>query len=195
MPRERMTTAAQAATEAAAKVAAKAATEIAVKTAIIACGNPNRSDDGAGPEVARRLREMPLPKDIAVFDAGTDGMAVLYRTRGLRRLIVVDAKAPRGHPGAIYEVPGELLQAPPPPGLNLHDFRWDHALYAGRKIYGDDFPPQVAVFLIEAETLDLGLGLSAAVATAAARVADKIKTLAIAAPSPPSPSGAKTEYE
>ena len=174
MPRERIKTAAQAATE--------AATKTAVKTAIVGCGNPNRSDDGVGPEVARRLRQMALPKDIAVFDAGTDGMAVLYRARGVKRLIVVDAKAPEGHPGAIYEVPGELLQAPPPPSLNLHDFRWDHALYAGRKIYGDDFPAEVAVFLIEAETLDLGLGLSAAVAAAAARVADKIKALVIAAP-------------
>lgn len=166
------------------KAATEAATKIAVKTAIIGCGNPNRSDDGVGPEVARRLREMTLPKDIAVFDAGTDGMAVLYRARGLERLIVVDAKAPQGNPGAIYEVPGELLQAPPPPSLNLHDFRWDHALYAGRKIYGDDFPPQVAVFLIEAETLDLGLGLSDEVAAAAARIADKIKALVIMAPSP-----------
>lgn len=164
------------------KAATEAAAKIAVKTAIIGCGNPNRSDDGVGPEVARRLRQMALPKDIAVFDAGTDGMAVLYRARGVKRLIVVDAKAPEGNPGAIYELPGELLQAPPPPSLNLHDFRWDHALYAGRKIYGGDFPTQLTVFLIEAETLDLGLGLSDEVAAAAARVADKIKALVIAAP-------------
>ncbi|MFM6344532.1 MAG: hydrogenase maturation protease, partial [Dolichospermum sp.] len=41
-----------------------------------------------------------------------------------------------------------------------HDFRWDHALAAGRKIFGDDFPQEVTVYLIEAANLDLGLELS-----------------------------------
>ena len=45
----------------------------AVHTAIIGCGNPNRSDDGLGPAVAARLRDMNLPPGAAVFDAGTDG--------------------------------------------------------------------------------------------------------------------------
>ena len=38
--------------------------------------------------------------------------------------------------------------------------RWDHALAAGRKIFLDDFPEEVTVYLIEAANLDLGLELS-----------------------------------
>jgi nitrogen fixation protein NifQ len=49
---------------------------------------------------------------------------------------------------------------PAPHSLNLHDFRWDHALHAGRMIYREAFPPCVKVLLIEAATLDFGLGLS-----------------------------------
>lgn len=146
-------------------------------TAIIGCGNPNRSDDGAGPCVIARLRERILPDGVALYDAGTDGMAVIYRARGVERLILIDARQPEDAPGAIYEVPGEVLEAPPNQSLNLHDFRWDHALYAGRKIYGDDFPIDVTVFLIEAETLDLGFDLSASVQAAVDSVTDRIETL------------------
>ena len=101
-------------------------------------------------------------------------MAVMYRAKGAGALIIVDARAPEGSPGAVYEVPGEVLEAPPPQSLNLHDFRWDHALFAGRKIYGEGFPSDVRVFLIEADCLDLGLELSPAVAAAAEKVAGQI---------------------
>ena len=146
--------------------------------AVIGCGNPNRSDDGAGPRVIELLRAEALPEDVALFDAGTDGMAVMYRARGADRLIIVDARRPEGSPGAVYDVPGAELEAPPPRSLNLHDFRWDHALHAGRKIYGAAFPQEVTVFRIEAESLDLGLGLSPPVEAAARQVAGRIAALA-----------------
>jgi len=150
-----------------------------LSTAVIGCGNPNRSDDGVGPEVIGLLRDMALPPEVGLFDAGTDGMAVLYRARGLGRLIIVDARVPSGSPGGIYKVPGEVLAAAPPRSLNLHDFRWDHALYAGQRIWGAAFPAEVTVFLIEAETLALGLGLSAPVTQAAQRVADTIRLMCL----------------
>ncbi len=146
--------------------------------AVIGCGNPNRSDDGAGPAVIRRLQDQDLPAGVSLFDAGTDGMAVLYRARGLTHLIIVDARTPESTPGAIFEVPGEVLEAPPPQSLNLHDFRWDHALYAGQRIYGDDFPKHVKVLLIEAASLDLGLSLSPPVEAAVERVTRTVSALA-----------------
>ncbi len=142
--------------------------------AVIGCGNPNRSDDGLGPRVIDLLRSRSLPANVALFDAGTDGMAVMYRARGVSSLIVVDARAPESAPGSVYEVPGDVLEAVPPQSYNMHDFRWDHALYAGRRIYGDAFPSDVTVLLVEAESLDLGLGLSPRVESAAVRVADRI---------------------
>lgn len=143
-------------------------------TAVIGCGNPNRSDDGFGPRVIELLRRHDLGPDVAIYDAGTDGMGVMYQARGCARLIIVDARAPEGDPGAIFEVPGEVLERPPNQSLNLHDFRWDHALFAGRKIYGDDFPADVTVLLVEAKSLDLGLGLSPEVSAATEAVADRI---------------------
>jgi hydrogenase maturation protease len=106
---------------------------------IIGCGNLNRNDDGVGVIIAQRLQQYlaqnPHPK-IRVFDCGTAGMEV------------------------IFQVPGKELEALPEPSYNLHDLRWDHALAAGRKIFLDDFPEEVTVYLIEAANLDLGLELS-----------------------------------
>lgn len=144
---------------------------------VIGCGNPNRSDDGVGPHVVGLLGQNGVPEHTRIFDGGTDGMSVMYNARGATHLIIVDARAPESASGAIFEVPGEVLEAPPNNSLNLHDFRWDHALYAGRRIYGDDFPVNVSVLLIEAANIDLGLKLSTEVSEAAVTVEARIRGL------------------
>ena len=144
---------------------------------VIGCGNPNRSDDGVGPHVVGLLGQNGVPEHTRIFDGGTDGMLVMYNARGATHLIIVDARAPESASGAIFEVPGEVLEAPPNNSLNLHDFRWDHALYAGRRIYGDDFPVNVSVLLIEAANIDLGLKLSTEVSEAAVTVEARIREL------------------
>lgn len=144
---------------------------------VLGCGNPNRSDDGVGPRVIALLRDAGLPANVRLFDVGTDGMTAMYRARGATHLVVVDARVPGAAPGAIYEVPGEVLAAPPAQGAGLHEFRWDHALYAGHRIYGDAFPATVVVLLIEAARLDLGLTLSPEVEAAAHKVVARIDAL------------------
>lgn len=144
---------------------------------VLGCGNPNRSDDGAGPRVIALLRDSGLPPQVRLFDVGTDGMTAMYRARGATHLVVVDARVPGGNPGAVYEVPGEVLAAPPAKGAGLHEFRWDHALYAGRRIYGDAYPATVVVLLIEAARLDLGLSRSPLVEASAQSVAHRVRDL------------------
>lgn len=146
----------------------------ALRTAIIGCGNPMRADDGAGPAVIARLASLGLPDQVELFDAGTDGMAVMYCARGAQRLIIVDAREPEGRPGAVFEVPGHLLTAEPQHGAGLHAFRWDHALFVGRKLYGAAFPEDVQVILIEAGSLDFSIELSEPVARATELVANRI---------------------
>lgn len=147
------------------------------RIAVIGCGNANRKDDAVGLEVIRLLRaqeELAAAEDIQLLDAGTDGMAVMFAARGCRALILVDACRSGSEPGTIFEVPGQELETASPHSLNLHDFRWDHALYAGRRIYGDDFPSSVIAYLVEAADVGLGLGLSPAVAEGARCAAGKI---------------------
>ncbi len=145
---------------------------------IIGCGNPNRHDDGAGIEVVRRLRAAfgdRLPDDVRLFDAGTAGMDVMFQARGSRALILIDACRSGSEPGALFEVPGSELESRPTPSFTLHDFRWDHALFAGRQLYGGNFPQDVTVYLIEAATLTLGVGLSAAVERSVERTVARIQ--------------------
>ncbi|WP_409190248.1 hydrogenase maturation protease [Bradyrhizobium sp. RDM4] len=147
---------------------------------VIGCGNPNRLDDGAGLEVLRLLQARGVgagSPNVRLLAAGTDGMATMFAARGCRTLIVVDACRSGSPAGAVFEVPGSELEQRYEPSLNLHDFRWDHALFAGRKIFRDDFPLDVVVLLIEAETVELGIGLSAAVSAAVAKVTDRIAAL------------------
>jgi hydrogenase maturation protease len=107
-----------------------------------------------------------------VLDAGTSGVQVMFEARGSRELIVVDASTSGSEPGAIFEVPGQVVERSLQPALGLHGFRWEHALFSGRKIFGAAFPARVSVYLIEAATLDLGIGLSAPVQRAVERVVD-----------------------
>jgi hydrogenase maturation protease len=147
--------------------------------AVIACGNANRRDDGAGGEVLRLLKAAadPLPAAVRLLDAGTDGMAVMFAAKGCRSLILVDACRSGSESGAVFEVPGSELEQPPRASFNLHDFRWDNALYAGRNIFREAFPSDVTVFLIEAEALDLGIGLTDKVSAATRTVAVRIRRM------------------
>jgi hydrogenase maturation protease len=146
--------------------------------AVIGCGNANRTDDAAGLEVVKLLKGSPaLEKrsDVRLLDAGTDGMAVMFAARGCTTLIVVDSCWSEAEAGAIFEVPGSEVETQHTASLNLHDFRWDHALFAGRQIYRDAFPKDVTAFLIEAHSLELGCELSAGVARSVAVVAQRIE--------------------
>lgn len=146
--------------------------------AIIGCGNANRRDDAVGVEVIRLLRETLREQDdrVRLLDTGTDGMGVLFAARGCGALIIVDACRSGGEAGAIHEVPGaELEQQLPRDMRSLNDFRWDHALYAGKRVFAADFPTDITVFLIEAEHVDLGVTLSPSIAAAAEKVAALIR--------------------
>lgn len=143
-------------------------------TVIIGCGNLLRSDDGVGPFLIRKLWDMDLPPGVRLADGGTAGMDVAFQIGDAEELILVDACHTGGEPGAIYEIPGEEVETPPLKGLNLHDFRWDHALAMGKWLLKDRFPKKVTVFLIEAENLSYGFGLSPVVQAAMERLAEEL---------------------
>ncbi len=145
--------------------------------AVIGCGNPARSDDGAGCWVLAQLAARgwtSVSPALRLFDAATDGMAVMFQARGCDQLIIVDACS-GGEAGAVYRLCGEELATLPEAGMNLHAFRWDHALYAGRRIFGDGFPQRVTVYLVGTQSLAPGLELSDAASTAAQQVLAEVE--------------------
>lgn len=159
------------------------------RRAVIGCGNLNRSDDAAGVRVVQRLRQLvvqtcgALPLDLTLFDAGTAGMEVMFAARGVQDLVIVDACRSGAAPGSIYQVPAHELVNAPPQSYGLHDFRWDHALYAGQRIYGAAFPTAIQVWLMEVENTDLGLTLTPVMADAVETVAQRLLNTWVLLPS------------
>ena len=102
-------------------------------------------------------------------------MDVAFQMRGVPNVILVDASHSGSEPGAIFRVPGEELeQLPPLTGLNLHCFRWDHALAFGRWLLKDEYPKKITVYLIEAANLEFGAELSTPVKAAIESLAKQL---------------------
>lgn len=145
-------------------------------TLVIGCGNLLRGDDGVGPILIRQLWELGLPEGMRVADGGTAGMDVAFKMRGADQVIIVDACRTGAEPGTLYQVPGEQLeQLPPLEGINLHAFRWDHALAFGRWLLKDEYPRDITVYLIEGAEFGHGAPLSPAVQASMERLAAQLK--------------------
>jgi hydrogenase maturation protease len=146
-------------------------------TLVIGCGNPLRGDDAVGPVLVRRLLERGLPDGFEVADAGTSGMDVAFRMRGAARVVLVDAATSGGAPGTLYRMAGSDVENLPELGtLNLHSFRWDHALAFGHWLLKDEYPDDVVVFLIEAGGFEFGEPLTPAVEAALEELVEHLAT-------------------
>ena len=155
----------------------------ACSTLVVGCGNLLRGDDALGPVLVRRLLDRGLPPGVEVADAGTSGMDVAFRMRGRPRVILVDAARTGGEPGTLYRLTGDdVATLPPLEGINLHAFRWDHALAFGRWALKDEYPDEVVVFLVEAASLEFGAPLSAPVEAAMDRLVELLLAGELAVP-------------
>jgi hydrogenase maturation protease len=146
-----------------------------LQTLVIGCGNLLRGDDAVGPVAIRRLLDRGLPAGVEVADGGTSGMDVAFRMRGAGRVILIDATTSGGTPGTLYRLSGADVESLPPlEGLNLHSFRWDHALAFARWALKDEYPEEIVVYLIEAGGLELGAPLTEDVEAALERLVDRL---------------------
>ncbi len=144
------------------------------KTAILGFGNPVRSDDGIGCYVVdclkRELGDAPQP---AILDMGTSAFEVLFQLQGQERIILIDAVINTGEPdGTLYRLPAEAVSAAiqDDPMVFLHSLKWDQALSYAKKILGDAWPDDIAVYLIAISDTRLEVGLSDAVRAAGEKV-------------------------
>lgn len=146
-----------------------------IGTLVIGCGNLLRGDDAAGPVLIRRMWQRGLPDGVHCADGGTGGMDVAFQMRGVPHVILVDACRTGQPPGTLYEIPGEQVEELPPiEGINLHSFRWDHALAFGRWLLKEDYPEKITVYLVEGAEFEISEGLSSPVDAAVDRLVDRI---------------------
>ncbi len=148
------------------------------QTVVVGCGNLLRGDDAVGPILVRHLWEDGVPETVTLVDGGTAGMDVAFKMRGAERVVIVDAAATGAEPGTIYRVPGEELEdLPALDGLHTHQFRWDHALSFGRWLLADEYPDDITVFLVEAESTEPGAPLTPKVEIAMRDVLGLVRSL------------------
>jgi hydrogenase maturation protease len=141
---------------------------------IVGYGNTLMADDGAGPEVVRRLRAGLLPARVRVEDGGADSLRLPGLWCGEAEVWLVDAVAGGGEPGSIIRLGHEEVLAVPQRHATAHAL----SLPEGLRWITLSFPEMTAVryrfWGIVVRHLSLLSGLSEEVGAAVDRVVSDI---------------------
>jgi hydrogenase maturation protease len=143
------------------------------KILVAGVGNAWLRDDGFGGAVARRLKQLDLPDQVAVMDAGTGGLDLAYEVmRGYDALVILDVSQQGGEPGTLYvmEPDEESVQGQIEDGemINPHAMDPQTVLRFVKSIGA--WPGKVIVIACEpAQVEEMGWGLSEQVEDAVQR--------------------------
>jgi hydrogenase maturation protease len=136
---------------------------------VIGVGNEFRRDDGAGPAVITRLRDLAPPSVRLVITDGEPARLVEAWT-GAALAVVVDAvRAAPPEPGKVHRFVVGRPRAATGGGASSHGLGLDDAIALATAL--DRMPGRLIVHAIEAADLTQGPGLSPPVAAAVDAVA------------------------
>lgn len=130
---------------------------------VIAVGNSYRSDDGAGPELAARVRALHLP-GVSVIEALGD-VGLIDTWTGYGDVIVLDAVQSGAAPGTVIRL--DVTRAPLPRQwfrLSSHQVGVADAVELARALH--KLPPSLVFVGIEGKRFDEGQRLSPEVSAA-----------------------------
>lgn len=132
---------------------------------VIGVGNPDRGDDGVGPEVLARLAGR-LPGGVRLVRlAGADPAGIIDAWSGAGRAVLVDAMVSGTAPGTIARF--DAAAGPLPAGVRLastHALGAETAVEIARAL--GRLPDRLVVYGVEGEAFAVGAGLSPTVAAA-----------------------------
>lgn len=127
---------------------------------LVGVGNPMRGDDGAGPEVARRLTVLHV--EGLVVATGMEPLALLSeltQPTAYDGVVVVDATAPRADPGRVRVLrESDGSWAVPASPVASHALGLAEVLELARAL--GLLPPYLTVVGVEGTCFDLGADLS-----------------------------------
>ena len=136
--------------------------------ALIGVGNRFRRDDGAGLEVAARLRAM-RPPGVRVLEEEGEPASLLEAWEGVTEALVVDGVQSGAAPGTLHRF--EATKEPLPAELfrpSTHALGVADAVELAREL--DRLPNRLAVYGIEGESFETGQGLTPPVAATVDRL-------------------------
>jgi hydrogenase maturation protease len=144
---------------------------------IAGIGNVFRTDDGFGPEVARRLAGLPWPDGVRVSDYGIRGLHLTYDLLDpWEALVLVDALPDRGEVGrvVVLEIGAEHVGAVS--RMDAHSM--DPAtVLAALGTLGGRLPPRTLLVGCQVADTGDGMGLTPPVAAAVERAVDAVQDL------------------
>ena len=136
---------------------------------VIGVGNPDRGDDGAGPQVAARIRK----RGLQAIDHTGDGLALIELWEGHSAVVIVDAMVTGAAPGTVRRFDAAAGPLPREAfAVSSHAFGLAEAVETARAL--GRLPATVIVYGIEGGSFTLGAGLSGRVERACPRVARDI---------------------
>jgi hydrogenase maturation protease len=141
---------------------------------VIGLGNRYRSDDAAGLEAVRLIRDR-APAGIGVMELEGEPTSLLDAWGDAEAVYVVDAVASGGDPGAVYRF--EARSEPPPAQFRhrgTHAFSVGDVVELARAL--DRLPRRLIAYGIEGGEFGAGLGLSPEVERAVHDAAGRLLT-------------------
>lgn len=141
---------------------------------VIGLGNVLRHDDGAGVEIARRLRERAESAGIDVHEVQGEVTELLDAWHGRETVVLVDAMRSGAPPGTILRFDASREPLP----VRLRDASSTHALRLAETIELaralGRLPARVVVYAVEGSHFEAGVGLSDEVSLIAPTLADAV---------------------
>jgi hydrogenase maturation protease len=144
---------------------------------IAGIGNVFRTDDGFGPEVARRLAGLPWPDGVRVSDYGIRGLHLTYDLLDpWEALVLVDALPDRGEVGrvVVLEIGAEHVGAVS--RMDAHSME-PATVLAALGTLGGRLPPRTLLVGCQVADTGDGMGLTPPVAAAVERAVDAVQDL------------------
>jgi hydrogenase maturation protease len=140
---------------------------------ILGIGNEFRSDDGVGPFLTRKLKELSL-KNLEIREIQGEGTDLIEAWKGFDLVIAIDAVFSESKPGTIFrfEIPGEPIPKALLGSHSTHAFGLFEAIEMSRVL--KTLPSRLIIFGIEGKNFEAGLVLSPEVESAATDVMGKI---------------------
>jgi hydrogenase maturation protease len=125
---------------------------------VIGVGNPDRGDDGAGREVARRLAARGDPR-LEVLEASGEASSLIAAWSGFDDVVLVDACRGAGAPGSIHRLsPEDVERTATLECVSTHGFGVAAAVGLARAFH--TLPGRLVVYAVEAGHARTGEGVS-----------------------------------
>ena len=147
---------------------------------VLGIGNVLLTDEGIGVRALNELeRRYTFPENVELLDGGTAGIELLRHIRNRDYLIIIDAMKFNQEPGTVTRVEGNDVPAAFRTRISPHQLGLSDLLAAA--MLTDELPPNLVLFGVEPENLDIGLDLTATVEASVHKligaVADELRAI------------------